>query len=109
MSRKEIVSMVSRAFALLLIMWAFTELTYLPDRLLGLIHHVNERSTLTQHDYWTSYYLILTVFTVLRILVFLLSRFRFGDADHGWRQFFHCSKIEAIQGKPNSRKRFNQA
>jgi len=82
MSRKEIVSMVSRAF-----MWAFTELTYLPDRLLGLIHHVNERSTLTQHDYWTSYYLILTVFTVLRILVFLVVALSF------WR----CGpRVEAV-------------
>ena len=54
MSRKELVLLVSRAFALLLITWAFVELTYLPDRVLGLIHHVNERSVLAAHDYWSS-------------------------------------------------------
>jgi hypothetical protein len=72
MSRRELVSLVSRAFALLLIVWAFVELTYLPDRLLGLIHHLNERSAVAPHDYWSSYYLMLTVFTILRMLVFLV-------------------------------------
>jgi hypothetical protein len=73
MSRKELVLLVSRAFALLLITWAFAELTYLPDRVLGLIHHVNERSALAPHDYWSSYYSILTGFTVLRMVAFLFA------------------------------------
>lgn len=73
MSKKELVLLVSRAFAMLLITWAFVELTYLPDRLLGLVHHLNERSVLAPHDYWSNYYAILTALTVLRLLVFLIA------------------------------------
>jgi hypothetical protein len=73
MSRKELVLLVSRAFALLMIAWAFVELTYLPDRVLGLVHHLNERSALAPHDYWSDYYSVLTASTVLRMLVFLFA------------------------------------
>jgi hypothetical protein len=73
MSRRELVLLVSRAFALFLIVSAFVELTYLPDRLLGLVHHLNERSALTPHDYWSSYYWILTGFTFVRMLLFLFA------------------------------------
>jgi hypothetical protein len=73
MSRKELVLLVSRAFALLMIAWAFVELTYLPDRLLGLVHHLNERSALVPHDYWSNYYSVLAISTVLRMLVFFFA------------------------------------
>lgn len=73
MSRKELVCLVSRAFALLLITWALVEGTYLPERLFALFHHLGQSSVLVAHDYWSSYYLIVTVSLVLRILVLLLG------------------------------------
>ena len=73
MSRKEIVLLVSRAFALLLISWAFVEVTYLPERLFALSHHLSQRSVLVVHDYWSSYYIIVTAFLVLRMLAFFLA------------------------------------
>jgi hypothetical protein len=74
MSRKEIVLLVSRAFALLLISWAFVDVTYLPERLFALSHHLGQSSVLVVvHDYWRSYYLIVTVFLVLRILALFLA------------------------------------
>ena len=73
MSRKELVFLVSRAFALLLISWGFVEVTYLPERLFPLFHHLNQSSLLVAHDYWSSYYLIITVFLVLRMLALFLA------------------------------------
>ena len=73
MSRKELVCLVSRAFALLLVTWAFVEGTYLPERFFALFHHLGQSSILVAHDYWSSYYLIITVFLVLRILALLLG------------------------------------
>jgi hypothetical protein len=73
MSRKELVLLVSRAFALLLITWAFADATYLPERLFALSHHLNQSSVLLAHDYWSRYYLIITVSLVLRMLVLLLG------------------------------------
>jgi hypothetical protein len=91
MSRKELVLLVSRAFALLMIAWAFVELTYLPDRLLGLVHHLNERSVLTPHEYLTNYYFILTASTVLRMLVFLFVAVL----------FWNCGpRVEAVFSPP---------
>ena len=73
MSRKELVLLVSRAFALLLITWAFVEITYLPERLFALSHHLSQSSVLVAHDYWSSYYLIITVFLVLRVLALFVA------------------------------------
>lgn len=73
MSTKEIISIVSRAFAVLLISWAFVEVTYLPERLFALSHRLSQNSVLLAHDYWSSYYLIVTVFLILRMLALLLA------------------------------------
>jgi hypothetical protein len=73
MSKRELVLVVSRAFALLLITWALVEVTYLPDRLFALIHHLNLRSALATYDYWSRYYLILTVSSVVRMIALFLA------------------------------------
>jgi hypothetical protein len=73
MSRKELLLLVSRAFALLLMAWAFVEVTYLPERLFALRHHLNQSSVLVSNDYWSSYYLMITVFLVLRVLALFLA------------------------------------
>jgi len=72
-SKKEIVLIVSRAFAVLLISWAFVEVTYLPERLSALSHHLSQNSVSVAHDYWSSYYLIVTAFLVLRMLALFLA------------------------------------
>ena len=73
MSRKEIVLLVSRAFALLLISWAFVEVTYLPERLFALSHHLSQSSVLVANDYWSRYYSIITLFLVLRMLALFVA------------------------------------
>jgi hypothetical protein len=77
MSRKELVLVVSRTLSLLLVAWALAEITYLPERLFSLSHHVSERSVLASEDYWTSYYLIITVFLVVRIIALFVAAFMF--------------------------------
>jgi hypothetical protein len=73
MSRKEIVLLVSRAFALLLISWAFVEVTYLPERLFALSHHLSQSSVFVANDYWSRYYSIITLFLVLRMLALFVA------------------------------------
>ena len=74
MSRKELVLLVSRAFALLLITWALVEVTYLPERVFALSHHLRQSSVLaTSRDYWSSYYLMLTGFNVVRMLALFFA------------------------------------
>jgi len=64
MSRKELVFVVSRTFALILISWALVDFSYLPERLLALTHQINQGSVLVRYDYWSSYYLVVTGFLV---------------------------------------------
>lgn len=73
MSKKEPVLLVSRAFALLLISWALVEVTYLPERLFALSHHMSQHSVLAMHDYLSSYYLIITAFNVVRMVALFLA------------------------------------
>jgi len=67
MSRKEIVFLVSRAFALLLIVWAVVDVTYMPERLFSLFYYVRQRSVLGLRDFWSSRYMLITLFAVVRI------------------------------------------
>jgi hypothetical protein len=71
MSRKEMVLLVSRAFALLLITWALVDVTYLPEHLFAFSHHLSQRSVLGTQDYWSNYYLV--IFSVVRIVALLLA------------------------------------
>jgi hypothetical protein len=68
MSRKELVLLASRVFASLLFTWVFVEISYLPERCFALFHHVHQQSVLATYDYLSSYYLVLTVFNIVRIV-----------------------------------------
>jgi hypothetical protein len=87
MSRKEMALLACRAFALFLISWGFVEVTYLPERLFALSHHLSQSSALVSHDYWSSYYLVITVFLALRVLSLFL----------GAALFWRCGpRVEAL-------------
>jgi hypothetical protein len=72
MSRKELVFIFSRAFALSLIGWALVDASYLPERLFSLAHQLDQGSVLARYNYWASYYLVVTSFLVVRVLALLL-------------------------------------
>jgi hypothetical protein len=91
MYRKELLLLVSRAFALLLTTWALIEITYLPHYLFALFHHLSLRSALATYDYWSLYYLILTVSCVARMIAMFLAAALF------WR----CGpRVEALFSLP---------
>lgn len=73
MTREELVFPFSRLFSLLLSTWALVEVSYLPERLFALSRHINERSVLATHDYWSTYYSIATVSLAVRIAALLLA------------------------------------
>jgi hypothetical protein len=69
MSRKDAVVLASRALALLLSVWALSEMSYLPQGIHSFLRYFNQEpgaSNATQ--YWRHYYLIALGFLVARIL-----------------------------------------
>jgi len=91
-----VVQVVSRAFALLLITWAFVELTYLPERVFSLYRHLGQQSVLNgARDYWGAYYSLATVLLIVRLLALLIAAFAF------WR----CGpRVEALFDKLSNTK-----
>jgi hypothetical protein len=65
MTRREGLSLASRAFALYLLCWGLSEVTYLPQRLLSVTHH---SSVLISSEYWSKYDLVGLSFHILRIV-----------------------------------------
>jgi len=73
MSRKDAAVLASRTLALLLIVWALADVSYLPEYLHSFIHHLHQESVLaTAHGYWFYYYLIRLSLDVVRIVGFSL-------------------------------------
>ncbi len=73
MSKKELVHLVSRALAIFFASWAFASITYLPDQIFELTHHVSHRSVLIGQDQLAKYYSLMTFFDLLRVIVFSLA------------------------------------
>ena len=92
MSRKELVLLLSRAFALLLITWALVEVSYLPERLFALSHHLNERSVLSPRDYWSSYYSIITAALVVRMVALIVAAAWFWRGGPSVQALFSASE-----------------
>jgi hypothetical protein len=67
MTTRDLTAVVKRAFALLLSAWALVEVTFIPERVFSFFHHLDERSVLNPHDYWTRYYSIVLIFYAVRI------------------------------------------
>jgi hypothetical protein len=87
MTRRELVFVLSRAFALLLCCWGLVEASYVPERLFSLSHYMNERSAFADHDYRSSYYLLITAFLFARMLALLYAA--------GW--FWRCgARVQAL-------------
>jgi len=100
MSKRELVLMVSRGFALLLITWAFIEVTYLPERLSSLMHVFGEQTVLrTTHDYWTSYYSLVIGLLILRVSALLLAAVLFWRCGSRVQKLFADSSTEGRESK----------
>ena len=74
MSKKELLLIASRTFALLLFTYAVTELTYLPERIFSLYHHLEQKSVLNgAPEFWETYYMLATVLLLLRMSALLFA------------------------------------
>ena len=89
MSRKELVFIISRTFGMILISWALVDASYLPERLFALTHEIGKGSVLARYDYWSSYYLVVTSFLVMRVQPCCSRQGGFGDVDLGSK---NCSR-----------------
>ena len=73
MSRKDAVLLASRVLALLFIVSALIEVSYLPERLHSFLRYVNqEPASSTAIQYWRHYHLIALGFLITRIVGFSL-------------------------------------
>ena len=83
MSRKEAVLLVSRALAVLQLIYALMELTNLPIRLMSLHHHTTSRVSVLApsgyDDFWSGYYRVDIAFLVARIMIYLVFAFVFWN------------------------------
>jgi hypothetical protein len=69
MSKREIIVLVSRALAIVQIVTLLMEVTYLPQELLGLFHHIFPLQTPVFGDYWSRYYMETVLSLVARIAI----------------------------------------
>jgi hypothetical protein len=73
MSRKDVVLLASRALAVLFIVSALIETSYLPERLHSFLRYVNqEPASSSAVQYWRHAYLISLGFLIVRIIGFSL-------------------------------------
>ena len=72
MSRKDAVLLASRTLALLLTVWALSDVSYLPERLHSFLRYANQELAGSALQYWRHYYLIALGFLIVRIVGFSL-------------------------------------
>jgi hypothetical protein len=97
MSRREMIFLMSRAFALVLIAWIVTDVTYLPSRILSLSHHMQQRGVLAGPDYWTTYYSTELGLLLLRMLLWSVGAGMFWQCgERVERLFLDNSRLAAV-------------
>ncbi len=72
MSRQEAILLASRSLALLLAVWALTDLSYLPGSVHSFLHYLNYEHAAPGTEYLRHYYLIALGFLVTRIVGYCL-------------------------------------
>jgi hypothetical protein len=79
MSKQDVVVVASRTLAVLLLVWALTDLSYLAGSVYGFLHYSNvELNSPTATQYYRHSSLISLSFLIVRIIgFFLLSRWLF--------------------------------
>ena len=63
----------SRSLALWMAVWIFMDLTYLPEHIFSLLHHVGHQSVVGPPDDWTEHYSFVIAFHVIRVLLLAVA------------------------------------
>lgn len=99
MTRREGLLLASRAFALYLVCWGLSDVTYLPQLLLSLKHH---SSVLISQDYWWRYYLVVLSFHTLRVVALLATAGWLYRCGAGVEAFLLPSEKVSVPGTTQS-------
>lgn len=101
MQRREVILLVSRALALIQLITAFLDATYLPERFLSLIHHSRENATMSlpAGEYWQTYYQLEIVTLVVRVGALLMLSILFWNCGP-WVERTLLPNSEAAQAPP---------
>ena len=73
MSTRQAVLLASRTLALLMAVWALTELSYLPSSLDSFLRYRQQGMVTSSTEYWRHHYLIQLGFLVTRIVGYSLT------------------------------------
>lgn len=82
MSRKDVVLRASRTLAVLLMVWALSDISYLPGRVYSYLHYLNREPASAYTEYMKHYYFIELGFLITRIVgysLFSMLLFRGGS------------------------------
>ena len=90
MTKREAILIASRAFALYLICWALTDVTYLPQTFFSLHHR---SSALITHDYLWTYYRLEATSLLVRIAALLVTATWLLKGNKGVENFFLPAKV----------------
>jgi len=71
-TKTEFIRIVSRVFALFVLLCAVVDCTYFPQYLHSLVHHLNEKRALADQGYWTRYYVLETASLTVRTFGYFL-------------------------------------
>jgi hypothetical protein len=75
MSKRESVVLASRTLSVLLMVWVFADMSYLPERWIEYVHYLRPESASEQVTYLRRYHLAMLVCSGVRILGFsILAR-----------------------------------
>jgi hypothetical protein len=105
MSKKETIMVVSRALALYLACWTFSEVTYVPSSLYSLSHHLSQRSVLAAGDYFTDYDVLtvaLRVFRIVALSIIALWLYKCGTYAQGYFLPTANSEDDAVRAESAS-------
>lgn len=72
MSRRDAVVLASRTLAMLLLIWTFADLSYLPEELHSFRHYLSGEAGASLYEHMQYHYLLLIAFRLVRALGFLL-------------------------------------
>ena len=77
MTAKQAVTIVSRAFALYLLVWALDIISYLPTEYFSLVHHATQQSVLAATDYFHRLDQIRLSISLVRLILLLCASYWF--------------------------------
>jgi len=88
MSRKDLIALIARSFAIYLTILALWDSSYLAEVFYSAWHYFHESPSIREHQYWFTYYRLRTVLLCLRIIGAMMAARFFWSAGPGVEKLF---------------------